>query len=102
MVCDEAAFISLYDKLVTKATQLDTTSLSEVFTTLFNSFTCLGVTCDQVGIPSYIIPAMTIDLPVCTDEPMNVAVAGYQGNYGRMLEVGCLETTANKTCGKIC
>jgi hypothetical protein len=87
MVCDEAAFKSLYDKLVTKANQLDTTALSEVFTTLFNSLTCLGVTCDQVGFPYYIIPPMAIDLPVCEDVPMNVAVAGYEGNYDRMLEV---------------
>eukprot|EP00804_Cyclotella_cryptica_P018112 CCRYP_005898-RB/>CCRYP_005898-RB protein AED:0.02 eAED:0.02 QI:1433/1/1/1/0.93/0.88/17/82/2547 len=86
MVCDEAGFNSLYDKLVTNPRQLDTTALSEVLTTLFNSFTCLGVTCDQVGVPYYIIPQMAIDLPVCEDIPMNVTVAGYQGNYDRMLE----------------
>jgi hypothetical protein len=72
---------------VTNAATLDTTTLTQSLVILFDSFTCLGVTCAVVGIPDDIIPPIAIDLPVCNEAPMDIQVAGYRGSYDRLLEV---------------
>jgi hypothetical protein len=87
MVCDKVTFNSLYEKLVSNPNQMDTTVFSEVITTLFNSFTCLGVTCEEVGIPQYITAPMSITMPTCEDTLGRMNLAGYEPTYDNMLMV---------------
>lgn len=72
---------------MTNAAAMNTTILTESLNILFNNFTCLGVTCEQVGLLGDIIAPMSITLPFCDDPRMDLSLAGYTGVYERMLEV---------------
>lgn len=84
--CNSTSFDTLWSNFVTNAATLTTDVLSASLTILFESFTCLGVTCELVGIPDDII--LDIDfLPSCTDPQLDTNLLGYEGVYERMLEV---------------
>ena len=71
---------------MTNAATLDAAILEKSLTILFDSLTCLGVTCDQIGFQ--VQTDIVIDSLDCTDLPMNTELAGYQGSYDRMFQVG--------------
>jgi hypothetical protein len=72
---------------VTNAATLSKETLSASLTILFESFTCLGVKCESVGIPNDIILDMAVSLPDCIDPPEDTNLVGYESVYDRMLEV---------------
>lgn len=86
-VCDSSSYDDMYATLVTNGKNPDLDDFRNALNLLQSLYICLGVTCNQVGVPLFAKDNPNSPILDCVDPPDKINLVGYTPTSDAMLQV---------------